>query len=254
MKSLVKPTQMLIKGVLLGMFCVGSVSAQTPKPDTESKTQAQIIKEKLKKQLNINADSVSLSPVDGFYQVFTERGLLYVSSDAKQLLHGKVYSLDGGVSDLTESAYTSIRQKAMTDYDNTALVYPAKDEKYQVSVFTDITCGYCRKMHSEIEQYNALGITVKYYAYPRGGLNSKSSRDLDVIWCDKDPEAAMTAAKQTGRVSGQGCVASPVTEHFKIGSSFGVGSTPALVFEDGSLIPGYKPPKDLLALLQSKKL
>jgi thiol:disulfide interchange protein DsbC len=241
-------TKLLQYCVIAAGLCAGTVSAGP----TFAQGQLEKIKQQLRQQLNINVSRISPSPVHGFYEVFSERGLLYVSTDGKQLIHGKVYDIDGSVTDLTEEAYSGVRQQALAEHDESALVYPAKDEKYQVSVFTDITCGYCRKMHSEIKQFNDLGITVKYYAYPRGGLNSKSSRDLDVIWCDKDPEAAMTAAKSSGRVNGQSCATSPVTNHYQMGASFGVSSTPALVFEDGSLMPGYKPPAQLLALLQSK--
>lgn len=247
MKSLVKLSQLSIVAAGL-MF--GAAVAEPVKTEV----QGEQIKKILQLQLNINANTVSKSPVEGFYQVFTDRGLLYVSTDGKQLLHGKLYSIENGVSDLTEQAYTGLRLQAIAEFEDSAIVYKAKEEKYQVSVFTDITCGYCRKMHSEIQQFNDLGITIKYYAYPRGGLNSKTSRDLDVIWCDKDPEAAMTEAKRTGKVNGKACATSPVSKHFTMGSSFGVGSTPALVFDDGTLIPGYKPPKDLLAYLQSREM
>lgn len=246
MKSLIKLSSFSLVAAGLAF---ATMAVEPVKPATE----VELLKKTMSEQLNMTVNTIEASDVSGFYHVFTNQGLFYVSTDGKQLIHGKVYNIDGQVTNLTEQAYTGIRQKSMAEYADSAIVYPAKDEKYQVSVFTDITCGYCRKMHSEIEQFNDMGITVKYYAYPRGGLNSKSSQDLDVIWCDKDPEAAMTAAKQSGRVSGKGCATSPVTSHYKLGASFGVGSTPALVFEDGTLIPGYKPPAQLLAVLKSKE-
>ena len=251
MKSFAKLSQLSL--VAAGLL-FSSVNAKPAESGESAKPDPQIakVKQSLAK-LSIFANSISQSPIDGYYQVFTDRGLFYVSKDGNKLLQGKLYGIEDGVTDLTEQAYAKVRKAAIVDIADSALVYPAKDEKYAISVFTDITCGYCRKMHSEIEQFNEMGITVKYYAYPRGGLNSQSSHDLDVIWCNKDPEAAMTLAKRTREVSGEACDASPVTEHFKLGSSMGVSSTPALILEDGALVPGYKPPADLLAFLQSRQ-
>jgi thiol:disulfide interchange protein DsbC len=234
---------------IAGFLLIGTVSAQPAQPNTDL---AQI-KANLQEKLSITVNDMSEAPIDGYYQVFTDRGLFYVSKDGKQLVHGKVYDIEKGVSDLTEVAYTGMRQKAMIDIKDSGLLFAAKDEKYQVSVFTDITCGYCRKMHAQIKEYNDMGITVRYYAYPRGGLNSKSSTDLSAIWCTKEPEAALTAAKVSGKVTGAACVTSPVASHYKLGVSFGVNSTPSIVFEDGTLTPGYVPPANLLATLQASK-
>ncbi len=214
---------------------------------------AQIAKQ-LSTQLNLKVKDVSTSPIDGFYQVFTDRGLFYVSTSGDMLIQGKVYGLNDkpqGIKDLSEVAYSKMRQGELAKLDDSGVIFKAEKELFEVTVFTDITCGYCRKMHAQISEYNDLGISVRYMAYPRGGLNSKSSNDLGVIWCDADPAKAMTTAKTSGKVTGQACATSPVEQHYKMGLSFGVNSTPALVLPNGSLMPGYKPPASLLELLKS---
>ena len=50
-----------------------------------------------------------------------------------------------------------------------AITFSPEEVKYSVSIFTDIDCTYCRRLHSEIDEYLAAGIEVRYFLYPRGG-------------------------------------------------------------------------------------
>ncbi|MCJ8274656.1 MAG: thioredoxin fold domain-containing protein [Psychrosphaera sp.] len=229
-------------------------NATSPKtePAIDKTTATAELTKKLATQLNLKVNDVSTSPIDGFHQVFTDRGLFYVSTAGDMLIQGKVYSLkDKGISDLSEVAFSKMRRAELAKLDEGTVVFKAEKELFEVTVFTDITCGYCRKMHSQMAAYNELGITVRYMAYPRGGLNSKSANDLGVIWCDANPVKAMTTAKTSGKVSGQACATSPVDQHYKLGISFGVNSTPALILPNGALMPGYREPVALLELLKS---
>ena len=136
------------------------------------------------------------------------------------------------------------------------VVYPAKNEKHVVTIFTDITCSYCRKLHAQIDEYNALGITIQYLAYPRSGLysgNGKMSKryeDLRSIWCSENPAEAMTRAKSGSSVASRTCD-DPIAEEFAFGQQIGVSGTPALILADGSLLSGYRPPADLAKILNN---
>jgi len=121
--------------------------------------------------------------------------------------------------------------------------------KHTITVFTDIDCGYCRKLHSAIDEYNELGIRVRYLAYPRAGIGSASYDKAVAVWCAKDRKKAMTQAKNNQSVNSGKC-ANPVAEHFEMGSKIGVRGTPALVLESGQLVPGYVPPQRLAAILE----
>jgi thiol:disulfide interchange protein DsbC len=129
-----------------------------------------------------------------------------------------------------------------------AIEFKAKNEKFVVTVFTDTDCGYCRKLHNEIQDYLDAGITIHYLAYPRGGENSETFNTLESIWCSKDKPGAMTKAKSGSEVSVAKCDNS-VAAQYQLGQSFGVTGTPALVLPDGTLIPGYQPAAALAATL-----
>ncbi len=124
------------------------------------------------------------------------------------------------------------------------------DPKYSVTVFTDIDCTYCRKLHSQIEDYMAAGIEVRYLLYPRNGPASKSWSTSENVWCAKDRNLALTAAKLDREFETSQCTSSAVTDHYALGRDIGLSGTPAIVLEDGTLIGGYLPPDQLAARLQ----
>lgn len=203
--------------------------------------------------LGLTVNSIDDTPVTGLKQVLTDRGVFYVSADSKHFIQGRMFELaNGGLSkNLTEEALAKFRLDGLKKFEDSMIIYPAKDEKYQVTVFTDITCGYCRKLHSEMEQYNNLGITVKYLAFPRGGVSSPSYGNLQSVWCSDDKADAMTKAKTAGGAQGASCE-NPVAEHYALGQASGVSGTPAMVLADGTMIPGYQPAPQLLSILQQQ--
>lgn len=219
----------------------GLANAQEASPET-------IAKNKLEQLLNLSVSSVADSPVDGLLQVMTNRGLFYVSLDGKFLVHGRVFNMDAEMLNETEEALGTVRVKGVEQFSDDMIEFKAENEVYSISIFTDITCGYCRKLHNEIEQYNKLGITVKYLAFPRGGVGSRSYDDMVSVWCADDQQSAMTQAKSGGEIASKTC-ATKVTEQYMFGQQVGVTGTPAIVLEDGSMIPGYQPAAQLAKVL-----
>lgn len=208
----------------------------------------EVLEQQLQK-LGMKVNDVSPSPIKGLVQVMTDRGLFYTTEDGAFLIHGRVYNMNEGMKNETESALSGVRLKGVEQFAGEMIEYPAKDEKYKVSVFTDITCGYCRKLHAEMEEYNALGITVQYLAFPRAVLNGASFKDMESVWCAKNPQEALTDAKASSNVKDKSCKTT-VAQQYEFGQTVGVTGTPAIILEDGSMIPGYQPPKLLLKVLQ----
>ncbi|MGL5047905.1 MAG: bifunctional protein-disulfide isomerase/oxidoreductase DsbC [Shewanella sp.] len=221
-------------------------NAATATPDTAA------IKQKLTEMLDVEVVSMQDSPIEGLYQAMTSRGVLYISRDGTKMFHGNLYDLDKGMKNLTEAALAGPRLAMMKPLEDQMLVYKAKNEKYVVTVFTDVSCGYCRKLHNEMAEYNKLGITIRYLAFPRAGVPSANADEMRAIWCAKDPLKAMTDAKSGQKVPATACNAK-IAEQYELGISFGVNGTPAIVLEDGNMIPGYQPPADLLRTLEARQ-
>lgn len=185
----------------------------------------------------------------GIYEVYTSSGqIMYATEDAEYLFIGDLVKLEtAGYVNLSEQARTSQRRQTMDEYaKNGGLIqYAAKGkQKAVIDVFTDIDCGYCRKLHSEMDELNELGVTVNYYGFPRSGPGTESFRKYVSVWCAEDSQAAMNSAKIGGAVKSADC-ANPVAEQYNLGRLIGVTGTPAIVLEDGTLMPGYVPAKTL---------
>ncbi len=216
-----------------------------------AKVQEHPISVELKK-LGVNATQINPSEVPGMNEVLTDKGVLYVSDDGRFLLQGTMIDIKNKTN-LTEVALGKLRKVGIEQFADSMIVYPAKDEKYRITVFTDITCGYCRKLHREMDDYHDAGITVQYLAFPRAGVPSDGYNDLQNIWCAADAAGALTKAKAGSSVEKVAACDAPVKQQFELGQSFGVSGTPAIIFEDGSMIPGYQPAAKIKEILDSKK-
>ncbi len=236
-----------INALLMSAVFGLSSSAWAAEPSTAQ------LQEKLSSNLGVSISSLEAAPVAGFYQAFTDRGIIYVSTDGSKLLHGTLYDMDNQMLNLTEQAMQSLRQAQVQKLRSSGIEFKAKNEKYVVDVFTDISCGYCRKLHDDIAAYNDLGITIRYFAFPRNGEKHPTWQQMEQIWCATDQRAAMTESKIAGKAptGTHLCpTAKAVEHHYQLGQRLGVNGTPALVTEKGQLIPGYLPPQKLLERLQ----
>ena len=147
-------------------------------------------------------DSVKPSEVKGLYEVIVGANIFYVSEDGKYLLQGRLVDV-AARKDLTEEKLSGTRKQAIEKIgQENMIVFKPKIGKYTVTVFTDIDCGYCRKLHSEIDQYLAQGITIQYLFFPRAGKDSDSYNKAVSVWCAKDRNAALTACKKRQYTTG----------------------------------------------------
>jgi thiol:disulfide interchange protein DsbC len=193
-------------------------------------------------------DQVKESGVPGLYEVRTAGGqIFYVSADGEHLVFGSLLQArPGAVINVTESAQDEVRAKTMASYgDQGVISYLAKGEqKAEIDVFTDIDCPYCRKFHDQVPRMNELGITVNYYGFPRSGPGTKSFYKYESVWCSSNPQSAMNKAKAGQEVTRKSCE-NPVLEQMQLGQQVGVRGTPAIILENGRMIPGFVPAETL---------
>jgi thiol:disulfide interchange protein DsbC len=219
---------------------------------------ATALKNKLASMLGLEIERVRPSAMPGLVELITNQGLFYASVDGKFFIQGKLYGLGAQVTNFSEESLAQVRVDGMDKFSDAMIVYPAKNEKHIVTVFTDITCGYCRKMHEQMDDYNDKGITIRYLAYPRSGVKDRSGqysqgfKDLRSIWCHESPVEALTKAKMGSNVAQRICD-KPIEDEFNFGRQVGVSGTPAIIFENGMMLPGYKEPEALLTLLEQVK-
>ena len=185
------------------------------------------------------------SELSGFFEVEVRGGtVLYMDSGADFFFAGDLYYVQpGGLINATEQARANKRRQLLDTLDEKDMVVfapAAKQLRATITVFTDIDCGYCRRMHLEVPELNRLGIAVRYLAYPRAGPGSASWDKAVAAWCADKPGVALSLAKAGKDIAMKTC-ANPVAEQYAMGGDFGVSGTPAVIYEDGTLQHGYLP-------------
>ena len=201
----------------------------------------------------MSVKNIKESQVDGLFIVdIGDLQPIYASKDGNFFLYGEMYSIENGTLLNTTKQEINLNRKAVLDSELSEedfITFAADNEKHVVTVFTDVDCGYCRKFHGEIEDFNAQGITVNYVAFPRSGLESDSYNKIVSAWCSRDPKGTLTALKQGLDPELKLCQDHPVEDHFLLGQRIGITGTPAIISSSGDLLPGYLPPIDLLKKL-----
>lgn len=214
--------------------------------------------EEVKAKLNqirpdLAVDSVEKSTMPGFYEVILSGdSRLFVNEDASYFVAGDLYRIEESqFVNVSEESRNETRRKLLAAVDESDMVIFSPREglkKASITVFTDIDCGYCRKLHKEVPELNRLGIEVRYMAYPRAGLNSDSYDKYVSAWCADNKQIAITKAKLGKEIEKRTCD-NPVAEQYALGNKIGVSGTPAVVYEDGTLQPGYLPALKLASRL-----
>jgi thiol:disulfide interchange protein DsbC len=189
------------------------------------------------------------SPVAGIIEIRYSGGVLYASEDARYLFGGPLLDVNTRVN-LTEQYAKGQRAEILAAIPESSMIVfePEGEAKYTITTFTDIDCGYCRKLHSQMAEYNALGIRLRYLLYPRAGIGSDAHRKAVAVWCADDRQYAMTKAK-AGFDPGAAECSNPVEAHIGVGKKMGLRGTPFSVTEDGTTINGYVAPKSLVRRL-----
>ncbi|PMO52289.1 thiol:disulfide interchange protein [Vibrio breoganii] len=216
------------------------------------------IKERFAK-IGVSVMQVESIEVDGLVEVTTNQGTFYATPTGDYFIPGKLYSLDekGNFQDVAALRNGPKIVSLLDQASDEMIVYKADNEKYVVTVFTDISCGYCLKLHRQMAEYNKLGITVRYLAFPRAGDRSGIGQTMANIWCSADPAKAMNDAKLRGEdvnassESIQQCQTT-VSEQYQLGKAIGVSGTPAVYTSKGMNVGGYLSPEDLLKRLESQ--
>ncbi|GGO78590.1 glutaredoxin [Marinobacterium nitratireducens] len=244
-----------MRKTILSALLAMSVSGALQAADVDQAVVDTITGQLMKVDARIPVESVLPSQMPGIYEVVLGTGeVLYADEKGEYFMLGQLYRLNDeqGFVNLTEEKLKAKRQELIAGVaaEDRISFKPEGEVKATIAVFTDVDCPYCRKLHQEVDELNALGIQVDYLAFPRGGERSGAYAKMQSIWCNDPAQrpADMTRVKSGGSIEPKDCD-SPVMEQFALGQKVGVTGTPALVFPDGSLVPGYVPADRLAQML-----
>jgi thiol:disulfide interchange protein DsbC len=236
----------LLLAVLLTSFMTITASAGDEQEQAFDAVEAKI------RTLVPNAKTIAISetPIEDLLQVQINSDIVYVTANGEYLVQGQIMNIDTRAN-LTDQAKSGIRLDLLTDLkQDEQITFAPEQTKYDLLVFTDIDCGYCRKLHNQMAEYNQEGIAIHYMAFPRAGIGSDSYDKFVSVWCADDQKEALTLAKNGTDPVPAKCP-NPIADQYELGREVGVTGTPALVTTDGTLIPGYMPPAQLRQRLES---
>lgn len=244
--------------ISIGLFCfgVGVQAADKSAADSSSvapEVSAAIIARLQSARSDLIYTRVENSPIPGIHQVQVQDGpILYVVNQGEYFFDGSLYQVRPGMFvNLREMEQEGVRAERVATLDPNDLIIfsPEAETRGVLNVFTDVDCGFCRKLHQEVPQLNAAGIEVRYLAFPRAGIDSPSYKKIVSAWCAKDPREALTQLKNGTAIEENLCEGNPVAAQYLLGAEMGVNGTPAIVLNDGTLIPGYRSAADFVRLL-----
>jgi thiol:disulfide interchange protein DsbC len=237
-------------GVALAQSAGGAPAAAPAKAPAKEDPRAAIAK----KFGDVKPEDVRISPVNGLYEVTRGAEISYVSSDGRYAIVGDMIDVDADAN-ISENRRRTIRARMIEAIpDAEMLVFSPKDPKYTVTVFTDIDCGYCRRLHSQIAEYNRLGIRVRYLFFPRTGPNTESWHKAEAVWCSANRNEALTRAKNGEDIKAPKCPTNIINRDFELGQKLAVEGTPAIFLASGEVLPGYAPPGQLVKYLKNGKM
>ncbi len=234
--------------IMSAIFAAFMAFASVSNADTHAGTQADIakVRAELTKMIPQAQDAeIVAAPAKGVYRMQIEGSYAFAYVDGDFVLLGDLYNTVDKVN-LGDKANSERMATLIADVSTEKMIVfgPAEPKRY-ITVFTDIDCSYCRKLHNEVPELNKAGVQVRYLAFPRAGVGSDSHKKYESVWCNEDQQMALTSAKSGKSVPSASCT-NPIEETYKLGREVGVRGTPTIIFDDGTVAPGYVPAEDLI--------
>jgi thiol:disulfide interchange protein DsbC len=253
-----------ISVLMLGACSAGWVCAQATNAPAQSTSSGdphsadpQDPRVALLKRLPAGAklEDLRLSPIPGIFEFAQGADVSYLTADGKYFIDGNIYDMDSR-ENLTEALRTHARVALLAAVpESQMIIFSPSNPRYTITVFTDVDCAYCRKLHSQIGELNNLGVRVRYVFFPRTGPGSESWHKAEAVWCSANRNEALTRAKAGGALDmSKTCGETPVAREYALGQSIGVQGTPAIFTANGNLIAGYLPPQELVQQIKDFQL
>jgi thiol:disulfide interchange protein DsbC len=221
-----------LAALALLLMAPGAMTQSTPKSDARAE---------IARRLDVKLEAVQPSPIPGLYEIRSGSEVGYVSVDGRFYVDGDIFDMESK-DNLTETRRQQGRLDLLSKVSDTdAIVFaPSGPIRHTLTVFTDVDCTYCRRMHQEIAELNRLGIRVRYLMFPRNGPDSDSWHKAEAVWCSADRRDALTRAKRGENVKAPNCKA-PVAEQYALGNEMGIRGTPGIITDKGEYLAGYMP-------------
>ena len=234
---------------VLCLSLAGSVAfsgAAPPPPSADNRAE-------IARKIGVKPDDVRPSPIEGIYEFTQGAEIGYVTADGKYFFGGDLFEIETR-RNLSDVRRNDARQKLLaTAPESEMIVFSPAAPRHTITVFTDIDCGYCRKLHSQIKELNNMGVRVRYMFYPRSGPGTESWKAAEAVWCSKNRNDALTRAKKGETIEARNCGPTPVARQYQLGEELGIRGTPGIFMTNGAYLAGYLPPAKLVEEIKANE-
>ncbi|MCB1756498.1 MAG: DsbC family protein [Gammaproteobacteria bacterium] len=241
---------MKIRSKLLSLLAFSFIATAVAADEAQIKQLRDQLNEKIP---GLKIDSIVETPVPGVLELMADGDIYYMTPDGAYMFQGSLIDLDKKIN-LTDKRKGSVHIGLINAIpEEKMLVFsPKEPAKREMTVFTDTSCPYCSKLHSEIDQLTDAGIKVRYLLYPRAGLGSPAHKQLESVWCAENRQEAMTLAKEGQAIEEKTCD-NPIEEHIALAHKVGLRGTPLIYLDSGEIVNGYRPAGQLVEMFENSE-
>lgn len=242
--------KLLNKFFVLAVFVIWPSFVFSAETGSESASVESLKKAFLEKIPGLEITQIKATPIQGVFEVVVGAQVVYSDKQARYIIEGDLIDL-ATKRNFTEESRAVIRKTRIEGLgEKNMIVYAPKVVDHTITVVTDIDCPYCRRLHAEMDEYLKNNVKVRYIFMP---LKGKSDFDTTVsVWCSDDKNLALDLAKAGSQIEKATCD-NPIERHLNLARQMGVRGTPAIILENGDLLPGYVPVKKMVQQLNTMK-
>ena len=231
--------------LILSMLALVSCTQQ----DTTIYTTKDAEEKFIKSYPDLKIDSIEKIN-NSFFEILIGEQIFYLTTDLNYLLAGNVIDINSGIN-LTQQKIENFRLSVLDTLDkNDTIIYKPEQTDHVITVFTDITCPYCKKLHNEISDLLENNIEVRYVLFPRNGIDDDAYTNMSSLWCSENRKNLLEKAFDGDFIDEIKCD-NPLARNLELAYTLRVNGTPMIFTESGKVIPGYVPYKQILNTLNN---
>ena len=171
----------------------------------------------------------------GFWSVIKGGEVLFIRDDMSILIPGDVVDLRTNQSLAASLRAANKPRIPPQDLDAKDAIKFGKGSR-KVYVFSDPDCQYCKQLEPELAKLQNAEVFV--FMFPLVALHPNSRVVAESIWCQKDRATAWRRYVLDDVAPQSATCDNPISRNLALGERLKVLGTPALVFADGTVVPG----------------
>lgn len=230
---------LLLLGTLHFAYAEPVTKAAKAQAASSSTAQVKLTLQKNYPQLG-EIKQVNKANIMGLYEVVAQGELFYTDEKARYLISGNIFDLKSGRNITAERS----SKLFAIDFDGLPFDLALKKVKgnglRKMAYFTDPNCSFCKKLEQELTQVDNVTLYIFHLT-----LFDGSDQKVKGVLCSKNPIKAWDDLMLNNAMPTTGACDTPTMKVAELSRKLNINGTPALIFADGVLVPGFRPAAEL---------